>query len=144
MFLFVAVRRNSQIIKQSDRMQHVPVVAVIKQTVVPTIEVLKSEDKLDREKKGRTPCWSRGDPTHEVVEENSLDEKLLSVATDAGRDTLAKETKSKKGVVGSQPRGNQMCCSLGIREIPVAKSVRRQIQHEPGVSSLSCSFCLNC
>ena len=31
-----------------------------------------------------------GDPTHEVVEEQSHDETLPSVATDAGGDTLVK------------------------------------------------------
>ena len=47
-----------------------------------------------------------GEPTHEAVEEQSHDEKLPSVATDAGRDTLAKGAQSKKGIIGSQPRGN--------------------------------------
>ena len=37
----------------------------------------------------------KSDPKHEVVEEHSLDEKLPSVATHAGRNTLAKDTKSK-------------------------------------------------
>ena len=52
----------------------------------------------------------RGDPKHEVVEEQSLDKKLLSVVTDAERDTLAKDTKSKKGTIVSQ------MCSLIIQE----------------------------
>ena len=41
-----------------------------------------------------------------VVEEKPLDEKLPSVVTNAERDTLAKDTKSKKGIIGSQPRSN--------------------------------------
>ena len=40
---------------------------------------------------------------HEVVEKQSHDEKLPSVATDAGVDTLEKDTMSKKGIIGSQP-----------------------------------------
>ena len=57
--------------------------------------------------------------THEVVEEQSHHEKFPSVATDTGRETLAKDTKSKKGVIGSQPRGNHNVFT-------------RQKQHEPG------------
>ena len=48
----------------------------------------------------------RSDLEHEGVEEKSLDEKLPSVVTDAEGNTLAKDTKSKKGIIGSQPRGN--------------------------------------
>ena len=43
---------------------------------------------------------------HEVVEKQSHDEKLPSVATDAGVDTLEKDTMSKKGIIGSQPTCN--------------------------------------
>ena len=43
---------------------------------------------------------------HEVVEEKSLNEKLPSFVTDTGKDTLTKETKSKKDAIGSQPKGN--------------------------------------
>ena len=45
------------------------------------------------------------DPKH-VDEEKPLYDKLPSMVTDAGRDTLAKETKSKRGILSSQPRGN--------------------------------------
>ena len=46
-----------------------------------------------------------GDPKHND-EENPLDDKLPSVGTDARWDALAKDSKSKKGIVRSQPRGN--------------------------------------
>ena len=49
---------------------------------------------------------ARGGPKHEVVEEQSLDEKLPSVVTDAVGDTLAEDTKSKKSIIGSPPRGS--------------------------------------
>ena len=49
---------------------------------------------------------ARGAAKHAVVEENSLRDKISLVVTDAGRETLAKDTKSKKGFTGSQPRGN--------------------------------------
>ena len=47
-----------------------------------------------------------GAAKHEVVEETFLGAKISLVVTDAGRETLAKDTKSKKGFIGSQPRGN--------------------------------------
>ena len=47
-----------------------------------------------------------GAAKHEVVKENSLRDCISSVVTDAGGDTLAGDTKSKKGIVRSQPRGN--------------------------------------
>ena len=53
-----------------------------------------------RDASSSTPT-ARGGPTHEVVEEQSHDEKLPSVAADAGGDTLAKDTKSKKGIIVS-------------------------------------------
>ena len=49
---------------------------------------------------------SSSTPTARSCRRKSLDEKLPSVVTDAGGDTLAKETKRKKGTIGSQPRGN--------------------------------------
>ena len=58
-----------------------------------------------RDSSSLTPTIGR-DPKHEVVEEQSLDEKLPSVATHAGRNALAKDTKSKKSIIGSQPREN--------------------------------------
>ena len=39
-------------------------------------------------------------------QEKPLDDEPPSVVHDAGGETLAKETKSKKGITGSQPRGN--------------------------------------
>ena len=39
------------------------------------------------------------------VEEKSLGDKISPVVTDAGEDTLANDTKSKKGIIGSEPRG---------------------------------------
>ena len=40
------------------------------------------------------------------MEEQLLEVKSSSFVTYAGGDILAKETKSKKGIVGSQPRGS--------------------------------------
>ena len=53
----------------------------------------------ERDASSSTPT-ARCDPEHEVVEEQSLDEKLPSVVTDAARGTLAKSINC------SQPRGN--------------------------------------
>ena len=64
-----------------------------------------TEGLEERDASSRTPA-AGSDPAHEVVEEQSHDEKLPSVATDAGRDTLAEDTKSRKSIIGSQPRGN--------------------------------------
>ena len=71
------------------------------------LDLLKpfTEELQERDASSSNPT-TRGDPKHEVVKEQSLDETLPSVATDAARDTLAKDTKSKKGIIGSQPRGN--------------------------------------
>ena len=44
---------------------------------------------------------ARCDPKH-VDEDKPLDDKLPSVVTDGGRDDLAKDTKSKKGIIGSK------------------------------------------
>ena len=49
---------------------------------------------------------ARGAAKHAVVEEKSLGDQISSVVTDAGADALAKDPKSKKGIIGSQPRGN--------------------------------------
>ena len=73
-----------------------------------------------------------GGPKHEVDEEQSLDEKLPSGVTDAGRDTLAKDTKSKKGT--SVPNHDETTMrSFFVLKTPIVKSVRRQEQHESGV-----------
>ena len=42
----------------------------------------------------------------ELSKKKSLGDELPLVATDAGGDTVEKETKSKTGIIGSQPRGN--------------------------------------
>ena len=48
---------------------------------------------------------ARGSPEHEVVDEQSLDEQLTSLRCHrCGVDTLAKDTKREKGIIGSQPR----------------------------------------
>ena len=49
---------------------------------------------------------ARSDSTHFIEDNQSLEDKPTSVVTDAGRDALTKETKSKKGIIASQPRGN--------------------------------------
>ena len=48
------------------------------------------------------------------------------------RDTLAKETKRKKGIIGTKQEETTMC-SLIIRRILNAECVERQKQHESGV-----------
>ena len=64
------------------------------------VEDTMSEGLEVREASSSTPtAW--GDPEHDVVEEKSIDDKLPSVVTNAGVDTLAKETKCKKGNIGS-------------------------------------------
>ena len=104
----------------------VPVVAVTKQKAVPSIEFLPDKGNFEREKEvedtmldlskpftegleeyyvsSSTPK-ARSDPKHDD-EEKSLGDKLPSVVTDAGRDTLPKDSKSKKEIIGSPPRGN--------------------------------------
>ena len=102
-------------------------VAVTHQRVVPCIEFSSAKGNFDREKeledtmldllapftdglKEDVACPStpnaRGDPVH-VIEEQLLEDKPPSVVTDARRDTLAKETKSEKRIIGSQQRGYQ-------------------------------------
>ena len=49
---------------------------------------------------------ARSDSKHGVVEEQGMAEKLPSVVTNAERDTLARDTKNRKGIIGSQLRGN--------------------------------------
>ena len=102
-------------------------VAVTKQKAVPSIEFSTATGNLEREKEvedtmldplepfsegpeeydasSSTPTTG-GAAKHEHVEETSLGDKISLVVTDAGRETLAKDTKSKKGIIGSQPRGN--------------------------------------
>ena len=60
-----------------------------------------------------------------VVEDKPLEDKPPSVVTDAEGDTLAKETRSKKGIIGSQPRENHnvFTHSFIIQKIPIVKSV---------------------
>ena len=109
------------------RRNFVPRVAVTRQKAVPSIELSPATGDCEREKRSgghhvvsvksrlqknytntmyllqlQTPSC---DPKH-VDEEKPLDDKLPSMVTDAGRDTLAKETMSKRGIIGSQPRGN--------------------------------------
>ena len=92
-------------------------VAVTKQKAVPSIEFSPATGDFEREKRSgghhvvsvesrvqknykntmyllqlqRSSC----DPKH-VDEEKHFDDKLPSMVTDAGRDTPAKETKSKR------------------------------------------------
>ena len=104
----------------------VRVVAVTKQQAVPSSEFSPATGNLEREAEVEDAMLdllkplteglkeydvsssipnARNGPKH-VDEEKPLDDKLPSVVPDAGRDTLAKDTKSKKGIIGSQPRGN--------------------------------------
>ena len=47
---------------------------------------------------------ARSDSKHALVEAQSIAVRLPSVVTDAAGDTLAKDTKSKKGIIGSPQR----------------------------------------
>ena len=62
----------------------------------------------------------------------SILEKLASVVTDAGRDTLAKDTTSKNGIIGSQPRGNRGVFTHHPKD-PNCEVCKKTKQHEPGV-----------
>ena len=142
LFLFVAVTSNSQIIKKVKKMiecsigNFVSVYAVTEQKTAPSIASSSPKRDFEREKevedtmldlvKPFTEGLKEQDassltptlgalPKHEVVEEKPLDDKLPSVVTDAERDTLAKDTKSKKGIIGSQSTMR----SLIIRKIPL-------------------------
>ena len=73
-----------------------------------------------------------GDPTHELVEEQSHDVKLPSVAAVAERDTLAKVLRARK--VSSVPNlVETIKCSVIIRKPPLVSFVRRPRHHEPNV-----------
>ena len=69
-----------------------------------------------------------GDPMR-LIKEQPLEDKLRSVFTDAGRETLAKETKSMKGIIGSQPRGNHNVFS----HYPKDSNCEVKNKHEPSV-----------
>ena len=64
-------------------------------------------------------------PSIKVVEEQHIAEKLPSVVTDVEGDTLARDTKSKKSILHSQPRTNHFF-SFGARKIPSVVSVRNK------------------
>ena len=51
---------------------------------------------------------ARSGPEH-VDEEKPLDDGLPKVVIVTGRDTMARDTKSKKGIICSQPRGKPQC-----------------------------------
>ena len=106
----------------------VSVVAVIKQKALPSMKSSTGKANLEREQEvERTMLdllqpFTEGlevrdasssvpkasyDSKREVFEEQSITENLLSVVTDSGQDTLAKETKSKKGIICPQTRGNR-------------------------------------
>ena len=124
---------NSQFIKKSKRVieciieNFLSMVAMTEQKAVTSIEFSTAKGNLEREKEvedtmldplepfaegpeeydasSSTPT-ARGAGEHEVVEENSFGDQVSSVVTDAGGGALAKDPKSKKGIIGSQPRGN--------------------------------------
>ena len=78
----------------------------------------RSKVTLSEKQKWRTPClicsklFTEGFQEYDavlrlhVIEEQPLEDKPPSVVTDAGGGTLAKESKSEKGIIGPQPRGN--------------------------------------
>ena len=100
----------------------VPLVAVTKQKTVPSFEFPSGKKRsgghnvgsvgaiyrrLEEHDASSSTPTAGGAAKHEVVEEKSLGDKISTVVTDAGGDTLAKDTKSKKGIIGSQPRGTR-------------------------------------
>ena len=126
----------------------VPVVAVTKKKAVPPIQFWTATETLSDNKMWRTPflicCnhsqkdWkerhassstptARCGPTHEVVETQSHDKKLPSDATDAVGDTLAKETKSKKDIIGSQPRGNHNVVTHYPKDPRVGYNLKKRV-----------------
>ena len=129
--------------------------AVTEQKAVPSIKFSSAKGNFEREKEmedtmllllklfteglqeyyasSSTPT-ARSDLTHEVVEEQSHDEKLHSVATDVVRDTLANGIKSKKGILGSQPSGNHNVFSHFLID-PICEVCKKQKQQEPSVES---------
>ena len=137
----------------------VPVVAVTKLKAVPSIEFSSAKRNFEREEEvdgtmletvraiyGRirrtrfiflnSQRW--GAPEH-VIEENPLHDKLHPflpspppVVTDARRVTFAKETKSKKGIIGTQPRGNHNVFTHDSKDSNCDVSKRTKT-HEPGV-----------
>ena len=81
----------------------VPVEAVTQQQATPSIGSSSAKGDFEREeerKDFRVDDASSSTPKAEsdfkhVIEEQPLEDKLPSVVNDVGRDTLAKETKSK-------------------------------------------------
>ena len=84
------------------------------------------KNTLSEKKKWTTSCWillqhfieglqeydapsstpeARGGPEH-VIEEKPIEDKPPSVVTKMGGDTMAKNTNSKKGTIGSKLKGN--------------------------------------
>ena len=76
----------------------------VEDTMLDLLQPL-TEGLEERDAYSSTPT-AKSDPAHEVVAEQSRDEKLSLVTTDVVRETLAEDTKSKKGVIGPHPRGN--------------------------------------
>ena len=81
-----------------------------------------------------------------VFAEQPLEDKPPSVVTDAGGDTLAKETKSKKGITGSQSRGNHIVFTHYLQDpnCDVCKKTktsraRCNIKHEKNVDGIALS-----
>ena len=105
----------------------VPMIAVIKnKKLYHPLNSRPPKDTLSEKKKLRTPClicWShqRKDEKKTMYllelqmlavissvffEKTLLEDKSLLVFVDAGGHILAKETKSKKGIIGLQPKGS--------------------------------------
>ena len=74
----------------------------------------------------------RGDPKHEVVEEQFADETPPSVLTDAEGDTRAKDTKCEKVIIGSQPKRNHNMFTHFPND-PNCEVCKKTKKHEPGV-----------
>ena len=153
-YLFVVDRENSQSInrQESDRMQHrkfclhgcsyqteghsihwildrrrKPERRQEAEDVLLKLHNPFTEELEERDASSSTPT-GRGDLTHEVVEEQSHDEKLPSNAFDTVWGTLTKDIKSKKSIIVSQSRENHNAFTRSNCEIYEKKK-----QHESGV-----------
>ena len=126
LFLFVAARRNSLILKkmlESDRMQHRKLRLrggrYQTESCPHPLNSRQPEETLS-EKKWRTPCWVCGGHVQKdqkstmhlpqlqkigaaikhVDKEKPIGDNLPSVVTDAGRRYSGKDTRCKKGIIG--------------------------------------------
>ena len=84
------------------------------------------------------PC---AEEVHVVDASFSTPKTTTDLVTDVGGDTPAKDTKSKKSILHSQPRANDFFFSFVVRKIPSVVSVRRQNKRVPGLPPRSGDEC---